>query len=84
MSPSDVQRLARLHQQLQSGEARAIRVRAGVGRVVIAGSVGPVSESAVARWERGERIPRPDVGLRYARLLDRLQRQLDAGQPASA
>ena len=31
-----------------------------------------VTAGAVSRWERGERLPRTDAAMRYARLLDAL------------
>jgi DNA-binding transcriptional regulator YiaG len=49
----------------------AIRRRARVSRERMAAELG-VQPLAVARWERGERSPRGDLRVRYARLLEML------------
>jgi DNA-binding transcriptional regulator YiaG len=67
------ERLTHLRELTQSGEARAIRERARLALSDIGQSIG-ADPSAVGRWERGERLPRGDVALRYARLLERLSK----------
>ncbi|WP_409331141.1 helix-turn-helix domain-containing protein [Trujillonella humicola] len=74
--PTSVERLLQARALLASGEARRIRLAAGVSAGQIASDIG-VSVSAVQRWERGERIPRTRAAGDYAELLLRLQRQLD-------
>lgn len=66
-------RLARVRQQLTSGEARDIRRKAKVSQAEVAAAVG-VTVAAVSRWESGQRCPGTDMAARYARVLDALQR----------
>jgi len=65
------ERLSHLRALTQSGEARTIREGARLALSDIAHSIG-ADASSVGRWERGERLPRGEVALRYARLLERL------------
>ncbi len=60
---------------LSTGEARRLRVAAGVILAEIAEEVG-VTETTVARWEGGVRQPRGPVAGRYGLVLDRLRRQV--------
>lgn len=55
------------------GAARAIRTSAGLSQGEVA-TVLSVGQVCVSRWERGERVPRGQAALDYARLLDRLSR----------
>jgi DNA-binding XRE family transcriptional regulator len=50
---------------------RLVRLRAGLSQQQMADLVG-VERSALARWERGERLPRADALMKYLALLDRL------------
>jgi predicted transcriptional regulator len=54
-----------------SGGARLIREAAHVSASEIARELG-VAPSTVCRWERGERLPRGQVGERWAAILRRL------------
>ncbi len=72
-TPISPQRLARVRQQLASGEAREIRRKARVSQAEVAAAVG-VTVAAVSRWESGSRCPGTDLAARYARVLDALQR----------
>lgn len=72
------ERLSHLRALTQSGEARAIRERARLALSDIAQSID-ADPSSVGRWERGERLPRGEVALKYARLLERLARGQAAG-----
>jgi DNA-binding transcriptional regulator YiaG len=67
------ERLSHLRALTKSGEARAIRESAQLALSDIGQSIG-ADPSSVGRWERGERLPRGVVALRYARLLERLAR----------
>jgi transcriptional regulator with XRE-family HTH domain len=73
--------IAANHQRGLDGSARAIRLRAGWTLARMARQLG-VHESAVGRWENGRRQPRGDVALRWARLVDELERQ-NQQQPAA-
>lgn len=72
------ERLSRLRALTQSGEARVIREHARLALSDIAQSIN-ADPSSVGRWERGERLPRGEVALKYARLLERLAKSQVAG-----
>jgi DNA-binding XRE family transcriptional regulator len=72
------ERLSHLRVLTQSGEARTIREDARLALSDIAQSIG-ADPSSVGRWERGERLPRGEVALKYARLLERLAKGQVAG-----
>jgi DNA-binding transcriptional regulator YiaG len=65
------ERLQAVRASTTSGTARSIRLDARLSLHDVASSIG-VDCSTVARWERGERLPRGAAALRYAALLDRL------------
>jgi DNA-binding transcriptional regulator YiaG len=71
MDEDDVIRLVEVRRRCRSGEARQIRVSAGLSLPEMAEPVG-VDQATVSRWERGARLPRGKAALRYADLLDRL------------
>ena len=77
------ERLARLRFLTKSGEARTIREAAQLALSDIAQSID-ADPSSVGRWERGERLPRGDVALRYARLLERLSKPTGTGVRSGA
>lgn len=81
MKRQDVERLAWVRELLATGQARTLREQAHLSRLELALAVTGVTESAVARWERGDRTPRTDAALRYARVLERLA--APAGTPAA-
>jgi transcriptional regulator with XRE-family HTH domain len=58
----------RTRELVRSGEARAIRERAGISRLEVARELG-VDESTIWRWEKGATLPRGEVVSRYSRLL---------------
>lgn len=76
MNIVDAERLGWLRTLVRDDPAalRAMRVAAGLSTDELAAAVG-VTASAVARWERGERIPRGPRALTYARVLQRLQKR---------
>lgn len=55
------------------GAARAIRANAGLTQGEVAAALC-IGQACVSRWERGDRVPRGQAALDYARLLDRLNR----------
>jgi DNA-binding transcriptional regulator YiaG len=71
MTAPEVATLARVRALCASGAARSIRVAAQMSLGEFGRGLG-VSPSTVLRWERFDRQPRGDAGLRYAALLDQL------------
>jgi len=69
---TSVKRLIEARTLLASGEARRIRLAAGLSLEKAAAEVG-VSASAIYRWERGDRIPRSRGAVEYAARLLRLR-----------
>jgi transcriptional regulator with XRE-family HTH domain len=67
-------RLIQARQLAASGEAKAIREQAGLSIREAAGAID-VSPSGLFRWENGERIPRGDAAVRYAKFLEQLGRR---------
>lgn len=65
--------LAEVRHLIESGEARRVRERARVPQSEVARDLG-VHETTVAKWERGQRLPRGVVALNYGRLLRQLER----------
>jgi transcriptional regulator with XRE-family HTH domain len=59
-----------------TGEARSIRESARVSRQTLADAID-VEAGTLARWERGERTPRPDSALRWAEVLEALMTSVD-------
>ncbi len=68
MDTHDALVLARGRQWAADGTARAIREFARLSQRDVGGTVG-VSHGAICLWELGQRVPRGEAGLRYARLL---------------
>ncbi len=71
MDVEQVVALAELRRKCRTGEARRIRIEAGVSQSE-AGAPAGVGPAVVSRWENGERAPRGEAALRYAELLDDL------------
>jgi transcriptional regulator with XRE-family HTH domain len=69
--PSNAVRLANLRDACRSGAARMVRLSAGLSLNEVGQEVG-ASISTVYRWENGERAPRGNAALRYAKLLEEL------------
>lgn len=75
MQLDDALEHARARRRLPPPAARRhLRERAGVSQTVVASEVG-VTREAVARWESGDREPRPANLARYLEILDRLARE---------
>lgn len=70
-------RISECRRKLRSGEARELRIRAHVGLSEVARAAG-ISRTAAYRYENGERTPRPDEAMRYAEVLDGLQKVVGA------
>lgn len=65
--------LARVRALCRSGWARKVRLEAGVTLGEVGRDCG-VSESAVHRWETGQRRPRGAEAVRYLEVLESLRR----------
>jgi transcriptional regulator with XRE-family HTH domain len=74
MDPEQILRLAEIRRLTASGEAKAIREHAGLSLREVAGAVR-MSPSGLFRWENGERTPRGDAAIRYAKFLKQLSRR---------
>lgn len=73
MTTTNVERLTWMRRLVATpGAARAIREGAGLSQVEMAAAL-KVTQTAVSRWERGERVPRGKPAQDYARLLGRLE-----------
>jgi DNA-binding transcriptional regulator YiaG len=64
----DVLAVAQLRADVLSGRARAIRQGAHLTQLEVARAIR-VTQSAVAQWEAGRRLPRGRAASRYAALL---------------
>lgn len=72
---TNLERLAWMRELVATpGAARAIREAAGLSQAEQAAALN-VTQTAVSRWERGERVPRGQAAQDYARLLERLARR---------
>ena len=74
MTESELIAVARVRSLAKSGDAHSIRVSAGVSLAELGSSVG-VGPTTVYRWENGQRVPRGDLALAYASVLDALGRR---------
>ena len=82
MDFEEIMLLAQARKRVRDGtSARDIRRAAGVTLADMAKALG-VDESAVSRWENGNRKPRGDVAIRWAELLAELTRMSD--EPGAA
>lgn len=70
---SKLAEVAKVRALLRSGAARSIRVAAGISQAEVAADLG-VSGATICRWERGNRMPRAPIALRYGALLHELMR----------
>ena len=71
VNTKDLNALSRVRSLSTSGAARSIRLGAQLTLNAISQEVG-VSIATVCRWELGQRVPRGDAALAYARVLDDL------------
>ncbi|MDL4815490.1 helix-turn-helix transcriptional regulator [Actinomadura opuntiae] len=77
MEIRDLKRLHYVRAAAASGRARQTRVAAELTQGEIAKAVG-VAQPTVAQWENGNRTPRGAAALRYAAVLESLERTLAA------
>jgi DNA-binding XRE family transcriptional regulator len=78
LRPRDARRLVEMRAAARNGEARRRRLASGLTQAEL-GAVCGVSGPAIARWEHGDRVPRGEAALRYARFLASLDRERVAG-----
>lgn len=67
-----VDELAEIRRLVASGEARRIREAAHIRGAELARHI-KASQSAVSRWESGERLPTGEMAVRYLRVLRTLR-----------
>ncbi|NEN07611.1 helix-turn-helix transcriptional regulator [Diaminobutyricibacter tongyongensis] len=72
MTKTDPAKIAKARAAASNGEGRALRLKNRLSLSEVA-SVCEVDQSAVWRWEQGERAPRAAAAIRYANLLDILR-----------
>jgi DNA-binding XRE family transcriptional regulator len=75
MEIKDLERLRRIRANAATGRARETRLNAGLTQDEIAQTVG-VAQTTVALWETGKRVPRGMKALRYALILEALERKM--------
>jgi DNA-binding transcriptional regulator YiaG len=76
VNATQLRNLMRLRRLLRSGMATALRDNAGLSLRQAAEAVG-ISATTLSRWERNQRRPSADAGLRYLDVLDELIGRLD-------
>jgi transcriptional regulator with XRE-family HTH domain len=57
----------------EDGSGRRIREQANVPMRFVAQNIG-VQEATISRWEKGQRRPRGEAAMKWAALLDKLER----------
>jgi DNA-binding transcriptional regulator YiaG len=72
---NDILLLARIRAQAADGTARAVRQSARLSLSEVAKHCGAVT-TTISRWETGQRRPRGDAGLKYARLIEQLNKSV--------
>ena len=72
-----------LRDWIASGRALTLRTSAGLARASIARELA-VADSAVWRWEHGQRIPRGDCAVRYYRVLAKLAQRAAPAEAAGS
>jgi len=70
-------RLVAVRRMVRDGTARRLRQDAGVSMEELARAVG-VSKTCVLKWERGDRAPKGENGIRYFLVLTSLAADLEA------
>jgi transcriptional regulator with XRE-family HTH domain len=83
LTSRDLDVLLLAQELLASGEAAALRKRAGLSQRQVAARIR-TDHTAVGRWERLERRPRGELALRYARFLARLVEHEQAAKMEAA
>ena len=82
MTQDELDLLVEVRARTKSGEARRIRLAAGLSQAAIAEAVHAVPVT-VCLWEQAKRKPTGAAGIAYARLLRRLDRQVKRLQAAA-
>jgi transcriptional regulator with XRE-family HTH domain len=77
MNRTELLMIARARRLSRSGEAKTLRLAAGLSIREVAGSIGS-SPSAVWRWENGQRTPRGAPAAAWGELLQALDRVVTA------
>jgi len=67
----DPVKLSHLRRVTSSGEARAIRIAAGLSYAEVSAGCG-VDLTTIYRWEAGKRSPRGEAAMRYLAILEAL------------
>ena len=75
MNTGQLRQIADVRRKLKSGEARALRLAAGVSLAECA-QVANISTTSAWRYENASRTPRAAQALAYARVLALLERGL--------
>jgi transcriptional regulator with XRE-family HTH domain len=75
MTTKELVRVAEMRRRFESGEAKMLRVTAGLTLSEAAQAAG-VSSVSLWRYENGKRSPRGPEALAYARFLEQLERGL--------
>lgn len=81
-NPTPATELAIIRSLAESGAARETRLRTRLSLAEVAAQCG-TDTGTVQRWETGQRRPRGDAGLKYARLIQELA-ALDLGTETRA
>lgn len=76
-------RLTQVRQMIGSGEARRIRLEAGLSLKELGAGCGS-DQSTVSRWESGDRRPRGVPALRYLELLEQISAKLRGETPGGS
>lgn len=71
MTTEELVEISELRALCKTGHAKSIRQQAHLSLVEVAAVLG-VDQSAISRWENGNRLPRSEVALRYSALLRHL------------
>lgn len=74
MSKAHALRLVQLRAAISSGETRQVRVAARLSISEMAAACG-VDQSTLWRWEQGKRLPRGELAIRYADVLEALRKE---------
>jgi DNA-binding transcriptional regulator YiaG len=72
---SDLALLIEARDAVRSGRGARLRLAAGISQGELAAAIG-VSAPTLSRWEAGDRRPRGDAAVAYARELRKLAEQL--------
>ncbi len=72
MTTKRVLLLARARTYASSGDGRRLRLAHCLSLHDLAETIG-VTPGCLSRWERGDRMPRSEAGVRYAELLQELE-----------